>query len=79
MSPRDIVLPKFNPDLPHRAIFKLEYVMDPPPFILDRLEDKVVLEIYKTNMHYAMELMKMEQKLIRMDMERMEKVSNLIR
>ncbi len=61
MKAEELHLPKIPSELfhSHHHILK-EWVMDPPPIILERLSDRIVMQIYSIKMRRLAELTKIE-------------------
>jgi len=63
MNPSDLKLPAVDRSMFVSDVFlKREWVMDPPPFIIDRLQDDLIRKIYEIKMRHLAEMAKLEIK-----------------
>jgi hypothetical protein len=63
MSPDEMKLPELEKSVFASTLFlRKEWVMDPPPWIVSRLRDDLLVNIYAIKMKYLAELAKIEIK-----------------
>lgn len=61
MSPEEMKLPELEKSVLASTLFlRKEWVMDPPPWIVSRLRDDLLVNIYAIKMKYLAELAKIE-------------------
>jgi hypothetical protein len=59
------------------AFLRKEWVMDPPPFIWERLKDEVLINILKAKMKYLAEIARLEARAKEIESKMLEKCRRL--
>ncbi len=65
MSPEDMRLTELAPAAQAYIKYHLEWVMDPPPFILDHFPDDLIQNIYRVKMQHLAKVAGLEADLIK--------------
>ncbi|HSG27358.1 MAG TPA: hypothetical protein VLA34_02670 [Candidatus Krumholzibacterium sp.] len=58
---------------------RLEWVMDPPPFIIDKLSDEVMTEVFQAKMEGLARIAKLEAQMKEVEAEVFQKIAKTIR
>lgn len=65
MDPKEMALTELAPGAQTTLMYHLEWVMDPPPFILRRLPDDLVQNIYRVKMQHLARAAELEAELVK--------------
>lgn len=65
MSPDNLELTELAPEAYSHLKYHLEWVMDPPPFILKRFPDDLIQNIYRVKMQHLAKVAELEAELIK--------------
>lgn len=65
MSPDNLELTELAPDAYSYLKYHLEWVMDPPPFILKRFPDDLIQNIYRVKMKHLAKVAELEAALVK--------------
>jgi len=68
MNPEEMKLPELEKSVFASKVFlRKEWVMDPPPWIVSRLRDDLIVDIYRIKMKHLAELAKIEVQILELE------------
>lgn len=63
---------------PSKYSIKKEWVMDPPPFMIGRIPDDILIEIYKTKIQHLAKVSELKSQINRVEAEMHNNVAELM-
>jgi len=65
MDPEEMALTELAPEAHTTLMYHLEWMMDPPPFILKRFPDDLIREIYRVKMQHLARAAELEAEIVK--------------
>ena len=78
MDPEDMALTELPPEAQSIPMYHLEWVMDPQPFILRRLPEDLVQNIYRVKMQHLARAAELEARLVTVRGEMYQEIAKIM-